>query len=111
AAPGSRRAAPGRAARRGRRRRPRAVLRRGSRHTFAWQVGFTHERELAAVRADAERAVHRPGEHELQVTDAAGEERRLAVGEVELPHPHEPLVEPEGQDLVDVAEEGLAPAP
>ena len=44
-------------------------------------------------------------QHELEVLAEAGREARLAQGEVVLPHPDEALVEAEGTDLVEPAEE------
>src|SRR5581483_5502744 len=46
---------------------------------------------------------------ELVDVEVAGAEARLAVGEVELPHPAEGAVEPEGGDVLPVVEEPAPP--
>ncbi len=65
----------------------------------------------AARAAPAARTAAAARQDELQVADVADGERRLAAGQVELPHADEAVVEPELAHLGALGEEALAPQP
>src|SRR5262249_4783727 len=64
---------------------------------------------LCAWLTDGGGIVVRARQHQLDVGDVAFSERPLRVGEVEIPHPHEPLVHAEAEHRVATGGEARAP--